>query len=60
MRQEGHGVVPAADAAAQQPLSLLLMPLSILLALLQLQGGSDVAGSKEDCKQCKLNQKKAS
>lgn len=55
-----HGVVPAADAAAQQPLSLLLMPFSILLALLQLGSGSDVAESKEGCKQYKLNQKKVS
>lgn len=47
-------MVPEADAAAQQPLSLLLMLFSILLSLLLLRSGSDIARSKAGYKQYKL------
>lgn len=33
---------------------------ALFLSLLLLRSGSDVAGSKAGCEQCKLNQKKAS
>lgn len=55
---QGRGaVVPEADAAAQQPLSLLLTLHRILLSLLLLGSGSDVAGSKEGCRHYELARK---
>lgn len=52
------GVAPEADAAAQQPLSLLLMLHRILLSLLLLGSGLDIAGSKEGCRHYELTRKR--
>lgn len=51
-------MVPEADAAAQQPLSLLLTLFSSLLCPLLVRSGSDVAGSKVGCKQYQLKPEK--